>query len=190
MIPSSAGVHAPRVRVVADIYELMLAIDVQAGISHAELTELRWHVDDGPQPDLLPIGTDDFRATSPLGDPIDPDCEWEDAPLSPLFAERGGALRTGGALVAELVERENPDGWALTVRQELHPDAFYRLRALLDWLGPHSVHAHGTDTPRVVGYLRFHECAEHTPLVLLNGQIRVPDAVEEHTPHWPEQDAQ
>ena len=169
-----------------DVYELVLTIDVRADISPAELAELRWHVGDGPQPDPLPMGTGAVRATFPLGDPRDPDCEWEDAPPEPLFAGRGGARRTGGALVAELVEREDPDGWALTVRQELHPDDFHALRALLAWLGPHSARAHDAGVPRGVGHLRFHESTEHTPLVLLNGRIRVPDALAEHTPHRPE----
>ncbi|MFB9681022.1 hypothetical protein [Streptosporangium vulgare] len=106
---------------------------------------------------------------------------------------RGGGARVraarrclagGGPLVAELVARERPDGWALTVRQELHPDDFYRLRTLLDWLGRCSAGAHAGGVESFVGYLRLHESAEIAPLVLVNGRIRVPEDIESHTPHW------
>jgi hypothetical protein len=45
------------------------------------------------------------RRTYPLGNPADPDCEWETEEPSPAFAQRGAAIRVGGVLVAELVER-------------------------------------------------------------------------------------
>ena len=95
----------------------------------------------------------------------------------PLFAARGAAHRVGGVLVSELVG--GPDGWALTVRQEVHPDSFYPLRTLLVWLGRRA--RTGTS---FAGYLRFHEEAAISPLVVRDGELAVPDAVEEHTPDW------
>ncbi|WP_336216892.1 hypothetical protein [Nonomuraea sp. LPB2021202275-12-8] len=168
-----------------DIYELVLSVDIRADVPDDELAELRWHVGQGPQPERLPIGTDRYLDTYPLGDPDDPDCEWEDAEAEPLFAQRGAARRVGGALVAELVAREQSgDEWALTVRQEFHPDDFYQLRTLLDWLGRHSADAHASGIESFVGYMRFYESTEIAPLVLLNGRIRVPEDIESHTPHW------
>jgi hypothetical protein len=169
---------------VADIYELLLMMDLRADITDDELAEIRWHVGQGPRPERLPIGTDAYLNTYPLGDPADPECRWETATPEPVFAQRGAALRTGGALVAELVGREQADGWALTVRQELHPDDFYQLRTLLAWLGARSVGARADGIELFVGYLRFHESVEMSPLLLLNGQIRVPSDIKEHTPDW------
>ncbi|MFI7533256.1 hypothetical protein [Streptosporangium sp. NPDC049376] len=167
-----------------DVYELVLSADIRADVTDDELAELRWHVGEGPRPEWLPIGSDRYVETYPLGDPDDPDCEWENAEAEPVFAQRGAARRVGGALVAELVARERSDGWALTVRQELHPDDFYRLRTLLDWLGRCSVDAHAGGAGFFVGYLRFHESVEIAPLVLSNGRIHVPEDIETHTPYW------
>ncbi|GII01103.1 hypothetical protein [Planobispora takensis] len=167
-----------------DIYELVLSMDIRADITDDELAELRWHVGVGPRPERLPFGTDNYLDAYPLGDPNDPDCEWETAEPEPAFAQRGAAWKVGGALVAELVRREQPDGWSLTVRQELHPDAFYQLRTLLAWLGRSSLNAHAAGIEFFVGHLRFYESVEIAPLILLDGRIRVPSAVESHTPHW------
>lgn len=102
----------------------------------------------------------------------------------PAFTQRGPALSVGGALVAELAGRERSAGWALTVRQEVHPDEFYQLRTLLDWLGRCSVNAQAAGIEFFVGHRRFCESIEIAPLVLLNGRIRVPEDIESHTPHW------
>jgi hypothetical protein len=132
----------------------------------------------------LPISTDNYLATYALGDPSDPDCEWETAEPEPAFAQRGAAWRVGGALVAELVRREESDAWALTVRQEFPPDDFYQLRTLLDWLGRSSANAHASGIEIFVGYMRFCESTDIEPLILLNGRIRLPEDIESHTPHW------
>ncbi|MER5337903.1 hypothetical protein [Micromonospora sp. NPDC002717] len=166
-----------------DLYEIVLSIDLRGDLTDDEFAELRWNVGQEPRPERLPIGTDAYRETYPLGDPDDPDCEWESAEPAPIFGQRGAARRVGGALIAELVERKQPDGWALTVRQELHPDMFYQLRTLLEWLGSRAVDR-GDGVERVVGYLRFHETTEITPLVLANGRIGIPADVRAHTPHW------
>jgi hypothetical protein len=169
---------------VADIYELVLSMDIRADVTDDELAELRWHLGQGPRPERLPIGTANYLETYPLGDPDDPECAWETAEPEPVLAQRGTARKVGGAAVAELVSREQQDGWSLTVRQELHPDAFYQLRALLAWLGRSSVNAQTSSIEFFVGYLRFHESIEIAPLILLNGQIRLPKDIESHTPHW------
>ncbi|MEU7853888.1 hypothetical protein [Nonomuraea sp. NPDC049141] len=168
----------------ADIYELALTVDLRPDITDDELAELRWHVGQGPRPERLPIGTDNYLEAYPLGDPDDPDCEWETAEPEPAFTQRGAALLVGGVLVAELAGRERSDGWALTVRQEVHPDAFYQLRTLLEWLGRCSANAQTDGSEFFVGYLRFCESVEIEPLVLSNGRIHLPEAIESHTPHW------
>jgi hypothetical protein len=162
----------------ADLYELVLALDLRGDLAPDQLAELRWHVGQGERPEKLVLGTDVYLETFPLGDPGDPDCGWETAEPAPAFATKGPASRVGGALVAALVPREKPDGWALTLRQELHPDQFYDLRAMLGWLGRWAVH----DGP--AGHLRFHENTDATPLMVHNGRIEPPDAVVDHTPLW------
>lgn len=161
----------------ADVYEVVLTMDLGPAISEPELAELRWHLGTGPRPAAYPIGSDRYVEAFPLGDPADPGCQWETADPEPLFAERGAARHIGGALVAELVG--GPDGWALTVRQEVHPDGFHQLRTLLAWLG-----GRARRTPSFAGYLRFHEEFEVSPLVLADGEIAVPDDVVAHTPDW------
>ncbi len=161
----------------ADVYEVVLTMDLEQAVSEPELAELRWHLGMGERPETYPIGTDNYAETFPLGDPSDPGCQWETAEPDPLFAARGAAHRVGGVLVSELVG--GPDGWALTVRQEVHPDSFYQLRTLLVWLGRRA--RTGTS---FAGYLRFHEEPGVSSLVVRDGEIAVPDAVEEHTPDW------
>ena len=164
----------------ADLYELVLALDLR-DLTPDEEAELRWHVGAGGRPERLVLGTDGYRETWPLGDPDDPGCVWETAVPEPLFAGTGAAHRFGGVLVAEFGTRS--PGWALTVRQELHPDEFHALRAFLDWLGPHAVH------DGVAGHLRFHESDDATPLTVHGGRIAPPDAVVDHTPFWEGQTA-
>jgi hypothetical protein len=162
---------------VADVYEVVLAMDLGLEITEPELAELRWHLGAGDRPATYPIGSDNHVETFPLGDPSDPGCQWETADPEPLFAGRGAAQRVGGVLVSELVG--GPDGWSLTVRQEVHPDGFYHLRTLLAWLG-----ARARRATSFAGYLRFHEEIEVSPLVVTDGEIAVPDDVAEHTPDW------
>lgn len=161
----------------ADVYEVVLTMDLGLEIGEPELAELRWHLGTGARPETYPIGTDNHVAAFPLGDPADPGCQWEIAEPEPLFAERGAAHHVGGALVSELVS--GPGGWALTVRQEVHPDSFYQLRTMLDWLGRRA-----RTVSSFVGYLRHYEEAAATPLVLGEREIVVPDAVAAHTPDW------
>lgn len=116
----------------ADLYELQLALHLPGTISPEDLALLRWHLalEGGRQ--------DDGYAYS-------------------LWEARGTAWRIGGALVGEL----HLDGaqWALTVRQEVHPDAFDDVRRIVLWLGAR------TTTVGTIGYFRFYE--RHFPDVLI-----------------------
>ena len=178
------AVRLGKVCPMGDMYEVVLTMDIRADVTGDELAELRWHVGQGPRPERLTMGTDNYLNTRPLGDPSDPDCEWDTDEPAPAFTLRGAGWKIEGALVAELVRREGPDGWSLTVRQEFHPDEFYQLRSMLNWLGPHSVNANVNDIPFFVGYMRFYENDEITPFVLLNGRIGLPESIESSTPHW------
>ena len=159
----------------ADIYEVVLTTDLGPDVSEPELAELRWHLVLGGRPETYPIGTDNHAEIFPLGDPADPDCQWETAGPEPLFAGRGAAHRVGGVLVSELVG--GPAGWALTVRQEVHPDSFYPLRTLLEWLGRRT-----RTVTSFAGYLRCHEDVTISPIVVRDGEIVLPDLIVAHTP--------
>ncbi|MGV4891379.1 hypothetical protein ACSR0Z_33305 [Streptomyces viridosporus] len=116
----------------ADIYELQLALDLPDSLPSQDLALLRWH-----------LGEEGGRG--------------DDGYAYPLWGDRGPALRIGGVLVGEL--RSDGSGWALTVRQEAHPDEFDDLRRMVLWLGAR------TTTVGIIGYLRFHEA--HLPDVLI-----------------------
>ncbi|MFJ8542581.1 hypothetical protein ACIRFH_11295 [Streptomyces sp. NPDC093586] len=116
----------------ADVYEVHLALDLPDSLPAPDLDLLRWH-----------LGEEGGRADG-------------DAYEHPLWAARGPAWRIGGVLIGELVARDG--GWALTVRQETHPDEFDDLRRMVRWLGAR------TTTPGLMGHLRFHE--SHVPDLL------------------------
>ncbi|GAB3747083.1 hypothetical protein [Microlunatus parietis] len=156
----------------ADLYELILDVDLVPTLTGDELAELRWHVGETPQPDRLVLGTDRFLPAFPLGDPTDPDCEWQTDDPQPLFAAEPDASE------AALTSR-SPDGWHLTARQDLHPDQFPALRAFLDWLGPRA------STPGPIGHLRWHEDTDSEPLLVENRTIKLPTAVIDHTQDLP-----
>ena len=123
----------------ADIYELQLTLDLPGSLLPEELDLLRWH-----------LGQEGGRQ--------------DDGYEYPLWDARGSARRIGGVLVGEL----HSDGseWALTVRQEAHPDEFDDLRRIVLWLGTR------TTTVGTIGYLRFYE--DHLPDVLIaaSGAVR------------------
>ncbi|MFJ4623951.1 hypothetical protein [Streptomyces sp. NPDC088812] len=108
----------------SDIHELQLNLDLPGSLASADLALLRWH-----------LGEE-------AGEPPHPDDY-------PLFSDRGPAHRIGGTLVGELARGAR--GWALTVRQEVHPDEFDQLRVLVTWL------AARTSTAGTIGSLRFPE---------------------------------
>lgn len=74
------------------------------------------------------------------------------------------APRIGGALVGEL--HSSGAEWALTVRQEAHPDEFDDLRRIVVWLGAR------TTTVGTVGYLRFYEAHHPDVLIAESGAVR------------------
>ncbi|MER7007953.1 hypothetical protein ABT297_33590 [Dactylosporangium sp. NPDC000555] len=134
----------------SDMYELVATLTLNAGIVDDELAELRWHLGRGPDPGTYPL----TGHTAP----------------EPVFAARGPAWKLAGALVAELAERER-GGWALTVRQEVHPDQFATARALLEGVARHC------DGVGFAGYLRFYEDDVVAPLLMDRGYIRLPAAL-------------
>ncbi|HEV2636517.1 MAG TPA: hypothetical protein VGX23_15310 [Actinocrinis sp.] len=115
----------------SDLFELTVTFDLRDELGDQELAELRWHLGLGPQPESLTIVTE-FPVVE-LDDSAEPMIFDEpvifDDP-SPLLAESGAAWRVGGALCSALFdwegEREVREGWALTCRQDLHPDSFER----------------------------------------------------------------
>ncbi|WP_344014303.1 hypothetical protein [Streptomyces thermospinosisporus] len=95
----------------ADCYELQLALNLPDSLPPCDLALLRWHLGEESEG-----GQGDGYAYE-----------------YPLLAGRGPAWRIGGVLLGELCAHER--GWALTVRQEAHPDEFDGLRRLVLWLG-------------------------------------------------------
>ncbi|AIS02319.1 hypothetical protein [Streptomyces glaucescens] len=108
----------------SDLYELQLMLDLPDSLPAGDVALLRWHLGDSAE-------------ESP-----EPDAY-------PMLSARGPAARIGGTLVGDLARSER--GWALTARQEVHPDEFDQLRKLVEWL------AGRTSTSGTVGYLRFLE---------------------------------
>ncbi|MFD7303810.1 hypothetical protein ACFV83_23255 [Streptomyces pharetrae] len=108
----------------SDLYELQLTLDLPGSLPDPDLALLRWHLGESGE-------------------------ESQESDTYPLLAARGSAERIGGALVGDLVRGVR--GWALTVRQEVHPDQFDRLRELVEWI------AARTSTCGTIGYLRFLE---------------------------------
>lgn len=115
----------------ADVYEFQLTLDLPDSLPPQDLALLRWH----------------------LGEEGGRQGEYE----YPLWDTRGPARRIGGVLVGEL--GSDAWGWALTVRQEVHPDDFGDLRRIVLWLGAR------TTSVGAIGYLRFYE--DHVPDVLI-----------------------
>ncbi|GIJ46535.1 hypothetical protein Val02_34210 [Virgisporangium aliadipatigenens] len=85
----------------------------------------------------------------------------------PLLAQSGAAYRIGGSLHATLEPRAG--GWALDVRQEVHSESLDNLRTLVDRLAAHA------DGAGEVGFLRFYEEGDRSPMVLRDGEISCAD---------------
>ncbi|MEU6673706.1 hypothetical protein [Streptomyces sp. NPDC046925] len=85
----------------------------------------------------------------------------------------GAAWKVGGALTSALLSRDG--GWALTARQEVHPDDFDRVGELLVWLAARAEGHHTRFDGSVrVGWIRFYEEDLPTPLVVRNGGVEWP----------------
>lgn len=146
----------------ADLYELILSVDLPPGLSDAETSDLHWHLGLGPEP-AGPVIVTDF-AEPVIGDDGLPTGEQEGEPY-PLLASRGPAWRVGGVLLSAMEPRQD-GGWALTSRQEIHPDDFHRLGVLLAWLRARATGFHC--------HLRFSEDDACHPLTVADGRARWP----------------
>jgi len=157
---------------VSDAFELLLAMDLGDDLTAAEVDELRWHLGLGPRPPRLTI-VPEFPDVLVDDDGLP---QVVDAPR-PLLAGAGPAHHrgVGGALVSALARRERPAGWALTTRQELHPDDFGLVRALLDRLAQHHVPGFPGSYGHPIGHLRFHEEIEPSPLFLTADGVTWPE---------------
>ncbi|MGQ4389069.1 hypothetical protein [Streptomyces sp. SAS_270] len=167
----------------ADAYDFLLTIDLKDNLTQDEVTELRWHLGLGPQPQQLCILTEFPEVMLDDGEPILDDkgeIQAENAPY-PVLAQRGPAWKIGGAALSELARREIPrPGWALTTRQALHPDETEHVDQLLDCLAARAdydyVDADGSPGSggfgTYVGYGRFYEDDHVTRLLVIkNGEI-------------------
>jgi hypothetical protein len=156
----------------ADIYELSIALNLHEDLSDEELAEFRWHLGLGAKPEILrivpkfPIVVEDDA-----GEPV-----IEDHPV-PLLGQHGDAWKVDGALTSVLVRPEDPanGAWALTVRQEIHPDQFDSTGQLLAWL---STKADGRHCPKAgvvqLGWTRFYESDRFDPLFVRDGEVEWP----------------
>ncbi|MGW2701518.1 hypothetical protein [Streptomyces sp. NPDC001340] len=153
----------------ADIFELTLTLDLRDELSVEELAELRWHLGAGPKPETLHIVTE-F--------PVVVEGEYGEFVIEnhpePLLCHHGGGHKVGGALVSVLLRREDTGRgvWALTSRQEIHPDDFERVGELLRWLATKASERHrGFDGNVVLGWIRFYEERQPKPLVVRDGAV-------------------
>ncbi|MFE3944439.1 hypothetical protein ACFXPV_21545 [Streptomyces sp. NPDC059118] len=151
------------------MYELAISVDLRDELSERELDELRRHLGIGPRPERLSIVTGfPFVTENESGDPV-----VEDDPR-PLPAGRGAAWRVGGVLCSALADRAHLPrrGWALTSRQEIHPDEFGQVGELLRWL---AARAHGTHTSAEgavsLGCLRSYEDLVPEALQVVNARV-------------------
>lgn len=152
----------------ADIFELMLALDLHA-LTDEELAELRWHLGLGPRPEALGIVTEfPFVEEDDDGNPVVVNHP------EPLLGWHGEASKVDGALVSVLLRKQDGrrDAWALTSRQEIHPDDFERTGELLSWLATRSGGSHRRPDGSVrLGWIRFHEDRRPEPLEVRGGTV-------------------
>ncbi|MFF3617515.1 hypothetical protein [Streptomyces sp. NPDC002580] len=153
----------------ADIYELSIVLNLRERLSDEEASELRWHLGLGPKPESLRIVPefptvveDEHGSLVMMDDPV------------PLLGQPGEAWKVGGALVSVLLRPEDTryGTWALTVRQEIHPDDFERIGELLSWLATKADDRHSAPTGTVrLGWTRFCESDQFEPLVVRDGEV-------------------
>ncbi|QKV91252.1 hypothetical protein HUT19_05440 [Streptomyces sp. NA02950] len=158
----------------SDVYELTLAMDLCDDLSEEEIAELRWHLGLGPQPERLSIlSSFPVVVADESGEP-----QVEDQPEA-LLSQHGAAWRVGGVVSSELIRRKGRGGrrgWAMTSRQELHPDLFGPVGVLLTWLAGKADPMHADEDGAVhVGCLRFLEDLDPRPLVVRNGTVGWPE---------------
>lgn len=146
-----------------------MALDLCEGIPDEEVAELRWHLGLGDRPEALRI----VAAFPDVAEDDDGELVVIDRP-EPLLAVRGGAWKIRGALVS-LLEQGRHGAWALTVRQEIHPDDFERIGELLRWLAGRLENRHrGANAEVHLGWTRFFEADRFEPLVARDGEVLWP----------------
>ncbi|GAA3147981.1 hypothetical protein ACFQ0X_05970 [Streptomyces rectiviolaceus] len=152
----------------ADMYEFSMAMDLRDDISEEEIAELRWHLGLGPQPVRLTV----VREFPVVMEDDQGELVTEDVPV-PLLGCHDTALKVGGALTSVLLRRKV--GWALTARQEIHPDDFDRVGELLTWLAAKACgHHERFDGSVRVGWFRFYEEEQLHPLAVRDGGVEWP----------------
>ena len=151
----------------ADQYELVLAVDLDDDLTAAEVAELRWHLGLGRPPARPGIVT----GFPSVGQGDDGELIVTDDPR-PLLGQRGPGWKIAGMLSSGLARRDNPAGWMLTCRQEIHPDSFDEVRAVLDWLADRAGRGHGDEF--AIGHVRFYEDVDPVPLTVSSGTLRWP----------------
>ncbi|MFJ5731002.1 hypothetical protein [Streptomyces paradoxus] len=153
----------------ADVFELMLTMDLIDEMSQEELAELRWHLGLGTEPDVLRIVTDfPVVVEDDHGKPV-----IENHP-EPLLGQHDQASKVGGSLASALERRQDTEAgaWSLTSRQEIHPDDFERAGQLLSWLATKADGRHRGPGGRVtLGWTRFYEDRQPEPLVVRDGAV-------------------
>ncbi|MGW6060572.1 hypothetical protein [Streptomyces sp. NPDC055189] len=152
----------------ADVYELIVALDLRDDLSEGEVAELRWHLGLGPRPVTLTV----VREFPVVVEDDSGELVTEDDPV-PLLGCHDTALKVDGVLTSVLLPREG--GWALTARQEIHPDDFDRVGELLAWLATKTAgHHERFDGAVRVGWIRFYEVDQPTPLVVRDSGVDWP----------------
>ncbi|MFF8633262.1 hypothetical protein ACF052_03460 [Streptomyces pilosus] len=135
----------------ADVHELQLALHLPDSLPAPELDLLRWHLGEAGG---------DSEAEGEVAGGAD---RHDEAYGYPLLASRGPAWKIDGVLVGEL--HLGSRGWALSARQEVHPDEFDDLGRLVRWLGAR------TTTVGVLGHLRFYETDVPDLLIARDGSV-------------------
>jgi hypothetical protein len=150
----------------ADIFELSIVLNLRDSLLDVEVAELRWHLGLADKPETLRIVT-----AFPIV--VEDDCGElliEDHPV-PLLGRHGEAWKVDGALVSVLLRTED-GAWALTARQEIHPDEFDRTGELLGWLATKADDRHRSSTSAVhLGWTRFCESDRFEPLVVRDDEV-------------------
>ncbi|OKI46767.1 hypothetical protein [Micromonospora sp. CB01531] len=165
----------------ADTRELMVAIDLRDDLSDDEVSELRWHLGLAPQPRELPIWSTLSPVARAMYEDEDGNLVVDDEP-HPILDGRGAGHHIPGTLFSELVRRDGAGqvGWALAVRQEMHPDDEWDIEALLLWLVAHADLPCGACTAGncpagcefFAGYRRFYEDPRlESHLVIKGGEV-------------------
>ncbi|MFD8380749.1 hypothetical protein ACFV2X_19725 [Streptomyces sp. NPDC059679] len=156
----------------ADIHDLILSVNLPDTLSDAEISELRWHLGLAPQP-ATPLSLVTDYAEPLIGDDGRPEEDEQGNWLMsyepyPVLAATGPAHRAGGVLLSAL-EPETRGGWALTSRQEFHPDELDRVDELLLWL-----HDRAVDSLAFQCHVRFYEEDTFARVSVTEGEVNWP----------------